>query len=51
LVKQVRLGNHPEYLRLVLDLAETGSHGGPVGHEFVPTAEGFRLLLFPEGGS
>lgn len=51
LVKQVRLGNHPEYLRLVLDLAQTGPPGETVGHEFVPTAEGFRLRLFPEGGS
>jgi hypothetical protein len=51
LVKRVRLGNHPEFLRLVLDLAQTGSRSGPVGHEFVPTAEGFRLRLFPEGGS
>ena len=47
LVKRVRLGNHPDFLRLVLDLADAG----PVGHEIVPTAEGFRLRLFPEGGS
>lgn len=47
LVKRIRLGNHPEYLRLVLDLADAG----PLGHKVTPTADGFRLRVFPEGGS
>ncbi|MFP4308439.1 MAG: AMIN domain-containing protein [Desulfococcaceae bacterium] len=47
LVKRVRLGNHSDYLRLVLDLADAG----PLGHEMTPTADGFRLRVFPEGGS
>jgi hypothetical protein len=47
LVKRIRLGNHPDYLRLVLDLADAG----PLGHEMTPTVDGFRLRVFPEGGS
>jgi hypothetical protein len=47
LVRRVRIGAHPDFVRLVLDLAVDG----PVGHDAVPTAAGFRLRVFPEGGS
>ena len=47
LVRRVRIGAHPDFVRLVLDLAVDG----PVGHDAVPTATGFRLRVFPEGGS
>lgn len=46
-VLRIRTGLHPEYLRIVLDLAETG----PLGHEVISSVDGFRLRVFPEGGS
>lgn len=47
LVRRIRIGGHPDFVRLVLDLATEE----PVDHEVVAHAEGFRLRVFPKGDS